>query len=131
MASTSALIWLLAAVMKVKTAERQTVRRKMSPLTLKKSLSCDQCKDALSSGIIFNWMVVCGLMRRISRTRKKRPMAKPLYCAITVPNATPLMSQWNTSTKSRLQTMFTQLRKMAIHMGSREFCMPINHPLMA
>ena len=38
MASTSALIWLLAAVMKVKTAERQTVRRKMSPLTLKKSL---------------------------------------------------------------------------------------------
>ena len=59
------------------------------------------------------------------------PIARPEYCATTVPSATPAMSQWNTSTKSREKRMLTMFSAMAIHIGVLESCMPMNHPLMA
>ena len=71
------------------------------------------------------------LAEKISIAFDDEEKASPLYCAMTVPRATPRMSQFSTITKMRLQTMLTMLSMMAIHIGSREFCMPINHPLTA
>ena len=52
----------------------------------------------------------------------------PLYCAISVPSATPSTFIPKPNTKPRLAAMFTTFCTMAIYIGKREFCIPIYQP---
>ena len=45
-----------------------------------------------------------------------------------VPKATPSTFMWKHITKQRLLTMFTMFCRIAMSMGRRVFCMPINQP---
>ena len=53
---------------------------------------------------------------------------RPAYWAISVPNATPSTFIPSTNTKHRLATIFTIFCAIAINIGKREFCIPINQP---
>ena len=55
-------------------------------------------------------------------------MTNPLYWAVSVPKATPSTFIPHPNTSKVLAAMFTTFCTMAMSMGVREFCMPINHP---
>ena len=92
-----------------------------SVLTLKKRLSLSDCsKMARRMGTRY---------RRYRANIKTMAVSKPVYWAMTVPNATPVTPMWNTFTNSTLNPMLTTLIKMAMTMGMVVFCMPIYQPL--
>ena len=55
-------------------------------------------------------------------------MKRPAYWAISVPNATPSTFIPSTNTKHRLAAIFTIFCVIAINIGKREFCIPMNQP---
>ena len=103
------------------TAIRQTVRRNISRLTLKKRFICLR--------LILLRQLIRWRIKSYRRQKNAKASPNPVYWAITVPRATPSISSRSTKTNINDITILTILTAIAIIIGIFEFCIPINHPL--
>lgn len=111
-ALTAKTVSFMAAPADVKydiTKTMHTVRRKMSLFTEKKRDMPRASNTSTHSG---RGKPLAYLMRH-----NATHMARPVYCAVTIPSATPLMPNPRTYTKNRLAAMFTRFCVIATTMG--------------
>ena len=105
------------------TAIRHALRRNMSALMPKKRRNSAATTTVRSPALRSKWPW--------RRTMMVIPNAMPVYSAMTVPTGIPAKPISKAYTARRLAAMLATLMPIAISMGVRESCMPMNHPFMA
>ena len=111
------------AVKKAWLNTRKLVLMKISPLIPKNRFSCGGD----------NTIRISHARSRCLYRAKKSALAKqnPIYCAMTVANATPSTVIPSLLTKTRFSAMLTRFTRIVRNIGYRAFCKPRNVPLKA
>ena len=101
------------------TATRHSVRRNISALMRKNSRSLPPSNT--SPNVTF--------IHPLRRTHNHSPSRNPAHCAVSVPNATPVIRSFSPNTSARLTNIFSTSINIDTHIGVRESCIPTNHPV--